>query len=270
MYHINSKGEAGVCRATKGNCPFGSQDEHYTNADDARQAFEAKMTGETLQVHKKLYRPRESDSAKGSSESTDIFPSTPTPEEIERTKNVKEFAEADNNYHRAMNLMHEQNALHRLTKKDIDDYAAKRDEYAVKIGSFTTTEQDEAIKENVHRDRISTINKLSSLRASIESADVGKGTERDTLFKMESNLMHAIDPRMINKVPDGFPPKDVWEIKKSMANYELDLFKQSLKKLGRVTYASSRVKKENLQHFQQKINNAQARIDEANEKLQTV
>lgn len=43
-FHVNGKGEAGKCSAVKGNCPFGSDDEHYTSAEAARAAFESSMT----------------------------------------------------------------------------------------------------------------------------------------------------------------------------------------------------------------------------------
>lgn len=42
-YHINGKGEPGKCSAEKGNCPFGSDDEHYTSAAAARTAYEKRQ-----------------------------------------------------------------------------------------------------------------------------------------------------------------------------------------------------------------------------------
>jgi hypothetical protein len=39
-YHINAKGDAGLCKAVKGNCPFGDADEHFTTPEAARAAFE--------------------------------------------------------------------------------------------------------------------------------------------------------------------------------------------------------------------------------------
>ena len=42
-YHINSRGEAGLCRAEK-NCPFGDDSVHFSTAEDARKAFELKMS----------------------------------------------------------------------------------------------------------------------------------------------------------------------------------------------------------------------------------
>lgn len=39
-YHVNSKGEAGACSATKGRCPFGGENEHFTSAEAARSFFE--------------------------------------------------------------------------------------------------------------------------------------------------------------------------------------------------------------------------------------
>lgn len=51
-YHINGKGEAGLCRATKA-CPFGDfETEHYGTAADARFAFEAKHSAA-------LFKPRD-------------------------------------------------------------------------------------------------------------------------------------------------------------------------------------------------------------------
>lgn len=35
-YHINSKGEPAICRAKKGNCPFGGADSHYDNLKAAQ------------------------------------------------------------------------------------------------------------------------------------------------------------------------------------------------------------------------------------------
>lgn len=43
-FHIKpSTGDPGVCKANSGNCPFGSESEHYTSAEAAREAFEVKM-----------------------------------------------------------------------------------------------------------------------------------------------------------------------------------------------------------------------------------
>ena len=39
-YHVNSKGEPGICSAQSGNCPFGGENDHYSSAEDARVAFE--------------------------------------------------------------------------------------------------------------------------------------------------------------------------------------------------------------------------------------
>lgn len=39
-YHINSKGEPSVCKATK-KCPFGESSDHYSTKTEARKAYEA-------------------------------------------------------------------------------------------------------------------------------------------------------------------------------------------------------------------------------------
>lgn len=41
-YHINARGEAAVCRAINGRCPFAAADEHHSTAEAARDAFEDK------------------------------------------------------------------------------------------------------------------------------------------------------------------------------------------------------------------------------------
>jgi hypothetical protein len=43
-FHINGKGEAGKCSATKGGCPFGGESEHFTSPEAAREAYEASMS----------------------------------------------------------------------------------------------------------------------------------------------------------------------------------------------------------------------------------
>lgn len=37
--HINSNGEPGVCKATTGTCPFGSDDTHFSSKEEAAQAY---------------------------------------------------------------------------------------------------------------------------------------------------------------------------------------------------------------------------------------
>lgn len=43
VYHINSKGETGLCKAQKA-CPFGGSDAHFTTKEAARFAFEAQQS----------------------------------------------------------------------------------------------------------------------------------------------------------------------------------------------------------------------------------
>lgn len=42
-FHINDKGEAGKCGATKGGCPFGDDLQHFTSLEAARAANEKKL-----------------------------------------------------------------------------------------------------------------------------------------------------------------------------------------------------------------------------------
>lgn len=46
-YHINARGEAGLCRATKA-CPFGDASAHYESQEEARAAYELSMKGSTF------------------------------------------------------------------------------------------------------------------------------------------------------------------------------------------------------------------------------
>lgn len=47
MFHINPKsGAVGSCRAEKGRCPFGPENEHFTTAAEARKHYEKKMSEE--------------------------------------------------------------------------------------------------------------------------------------------------------------------------------------------------------------------------------
>lgn len=49
-YHINHKGEAGVCRATNGGCPFGGEADHFTSPEAARAHFEASQNASTASL----------------------------------------------------------------------------------------------------------------------------------------------------------------------------------------------------------------------------
>lgn len=49
-YHISpTTGRPNICRATVRACPIGGQDEHYSSADEARNAYETKMSDQTFQ-----------------------------------------------------------------------------------------------------------------------------------------------------------------------------------------------------------------------------
>ena len=52
-YHINAKGEPGVCKATISECPFGGEAQHYSTKEKAQKAFENSMMSETLAKMKK-------------------------------------------------------------------------------------------------------------------------------------------------------------------------------------------------------------------------
>lgn len=46
-YHINAKGVPAICRATKGNCPFGGEGEHYDTPEQAQEAADKKHAAES-------------------------------------------------------------------------------------------------------------------------------------------------------------------------------------------------------------------------------
>lgn len=59
-FHINGSGDAGLCRATAGKCPFGGTEDHYGSIEEAREAFEHKMEAAPLkkrskQPHKDMF-----------------------------------------------------------------------------------------------------------------------------------------------------------------------------------------------------------------------
>jgi hypothetical protein len=53
-YHINSEGNAGVCHAQGGNCPFASDDEHYSTPEEARIGYESQMDQDLTKAFSKL------------------------------------------------------------------------------------------------------------------------------------------------------------------------------------------------------------------------
>lgn len=50
MYHLTPAGDPGKCQATHGKCPYGSRDEHFNSASEARHSFESKQSSFTTLV----------------------------------------------------------------------------------------------------------------------------------------------------------------------------------------------------------------------------
>lgn len=48
-YHINSKGVPAICKAEKGNCPFGGANDHYDSPEQAQAAAD-KIMAETYEI----------------------------------------------------------------------------------------------------------------------------------------------------------------------------------------------------------------------------
>ncbi len=52
-YHLTPKGEAGLCSAQPGNCPYGDDQNHYPSPEAARAAFELSMAGGAQLAHRR-------------------------------------------------------------------------------------------------------------------------------------------------------------------------------------------------------------------------
>lgn len=61
MYHINGNGDPGVCTAKSDNCPFGSVEDHFTSASQARYSYESRMGSMEQPKLKKASSPRLAD-----------------------------------------------------------------------------------------------------------------------------------------------------------------------------------------------------------------
>lgn len=55
-FHIGRSGKPAQCNAKKGNCPFGSDEEHYTSRQEAQTALENKNSSIALESKKKTSR----------------------------------------------------------------------------------------------------------------------------------------------------------------------------------------------------------------------
>jgi len=51
-FHVNGNGDAGVCRAQNGGCPFGGEESHFDSVGAARQAFEESMEAQKTPIAK--------------------------------------------------------------------------------------------------------------------------------------------------------------------------------------------------------------------------
>lgn len=307
MYHVNpTSGNTGVCRAgSPDGCPFGTPSEHYENANQARDAFEAKMGSQTLQVLKKteksirslppaenkaraefkadkaeLKRAQAEVSTRENSPIQASPPSESRPTQTQSrpsqsTSSVKapnqnkskaefEFDKADLKYQRAALLLHEEGAIHNLDWKDVEKYKAERDELAVELGRPTVADQENAGREKARTDRAQMSKKLIQLRAGVRSAEVGSTTDRGRLHKVERNLLHQYE---MDRSNDPSEQKDIWVLKQSVANYEVDETSKNLKELGSVSFISSRAKKEDSETLNIQLRDASRRLAEANAAL---
>lgn len=264
MYHVNpTTGNAGICRAgTRDGCPFGTPAEHHENANDARAAFEARMSGETLQVHKKLYKPREDDSNQASSPLTTQRPPSAPPVMApipNRSKAVFEFDKADLKYQQASLLYREEGAIHNLDWADVEKLKEDRDRLAVGLGRPTIAEQESAERDKAATDRALMSRKLTQLRAGVQTGEVGPETNRGRFYNVERNLLHQYE--MARSEADN--PKDVWALKHSVSNYEVDELSKKLKDLGPVSFVSSRAKKDESESLKKQLLNASKIRDDA-------
>lgn len=57
-YHINSKGVPSICRAKSGNCPFGGDDQHFSNANEA-ESFANKLNEDKYGIFKNVSSNKE-------------------------------------------------------------------------------------------------------------------------------------------------------------------------------------------------------------------
>lgn len=57
-YHINSKGVPSICRAEKGNCPFGGDEQHFSNVNEA-QEFANKLNEDRYGLFKNVDNNKE-------------------------------------------------------------------------------------------------------------------------------------------------------------------------------------------------------------------
>lgn len=111
-FHINSSGEAGNCRAEKGGCPFGDDDQHYASAEEASKAYESKMADQVVPepAEKKGSRERPLPKIDASTEKK-----TPT-EEFRRIE--RELSE---NHDRLLRLTGRKDAAAEAEREEIDE-----------------------------------------------------------------------------------------------------------------------------------------------------
>lgn len=247
MYHINpNTGNPGICRAGSPNgCPFGTLSEHHESADGARKAFESKMSGETLQAHTRLYKPRENDTKTVTNIPKEVSTSSP---EVWHTRTAEEmdFESADTHYYQLAN------DPDTSRPEDRTDYIyqvmKRRDSFARKLNLPTI--QDSIYAEQAPRlvERNKQFDEIKNFRSSVKDDKVGPGTDRERLYKMESEFYsrHRNPHPMYCKPEDRIPSKDIWELNKSTSKYQLDKYNNEVEEL-KGTFAFGRKKRMQIQ-----------------------
>lgn len=264
MFHINAAGEAGVCRAKHGGCPFGSQDEHYSNADDARSAFESKMSGETLQVHKKLYKPRDN---------RDLSESTDKGNSPAKTQEEVDFEAADKEYSEVYAAYNDPNVTIPLSTDALYLAMQKRDQIAAKLGFPTLMSKIDADGTEKRAKRDEDLKTLKQLRSSVKSNEVGPGTDRERLYNVEKVFIsaHTEQHPIMGSHELRAPAKDVWEVAHSVAKYELENQSAKIEEIKKFSFELSSKKREQRKNLisngERMVAFYQGRLDEAEKAL---
>lgn len=164
MYHVNpTTGNVGVCKAgnpgdkaSGGGCPFGATSDHHDTPDGARNAYETKMSGETLQVHKKVAKTPKDEN------------STPANKSLAKFN----FDKAELRYQNAVMELNEKGSSSNLTPDDVAKLKAKRDIAAGQLASFSAANRQNSTSEKATQSVPAAPKNVAKARFEFDKADL--------------------------------------------------------------------------------------------------
>lgn len=180
-----------------------------------------------------------------------------------------EFDKAELDYQRIEATYNDTNEPIPLSTDGLYNAMQKRDKLAAKLGLPTLMSRIDSEGAEKREKRDKTLKALKQLRTTLKSNEVGPGTDRERLYKVESAFLSANTGQhpISGSHELRAPAKEIWEVAHSVAKYEVESRNEQLNELNRFSLAMSpdkrRIRKNKIEWEEKQVSFYQGRLEEA-------